>query len=230
MQLATSFVKSLAFPLNDHEVEEEGRLLAQVTLEIETVEEEKATAVRGFGERLKKLRQRQTEHAHARSSRMKERPVLCSERAEMRRGEVETFRHDTGIVVDSRAMTPDEVEEARQGGLFSDHGSRGPRIAEGKGGLDLAAPAAPAATASEPAPDPDGGEITNPDGVLDGTEGKPKKGKRGKKNADIAPPTPTETLGVAAIVTPAPISGVEVATAEGDVDEDDLEPEGDDGG
>lgn len=235
MQLATSFTKDLVYPLSPGEIEERKTVLARVVEEIAEVDAEKGKVVKSFGDRLKALRERSLDLAHTINQGEEKRPVLCSERAEMRNFQVLTYRHDSGSIVDTRAMTPDEVEEARQGGLFADNG--GVRVASIKPGLNLATP--PAASnddaTSPPAADAaaDGdvdGAITNPSGLLDGTQAKKAKRTRKNKNAEIAPPTPTDTVGVAAIVRD-PEPEDEDLGHDGDIDDDAAEPgDEDDGG
>ena len=117
MDIQQGFTKDLPAKLTPEEIENRSRQLARQIETIAEVEEEKAKNARQFGEKLKGMRLLAMTLAHAVSSGEEARPVLCSERADYRRFTIETYRHDTSEVVESKAMTADQVEEARQGHL-----------------------------------------------------------------------------------------------------------------
>lgn len=204
MQLATSFTKDLDYTLTPDEIRASKDRVVSLLVDLEDAEEEKARVTRQHAEKVKGLKRTLREETRRADTGKGRRQVLCSERAQTRTFTIETYRHDTGQVIDSRAMNADEVEEARQTGLFD---GGGVRVADApKGGLDLAMPAPPESGAApivgSDAPDVDGAEITNPEGLLNGKEAKKGgKGKRKGKGMKIAPATPTETVGLAAIVT-----------------------------
>lgn len=220
MELATSFTKDLPAKLTPEEVTTRSDTLARTIEEIADVETEKGKVSRQFAEKLKGLKLRSVTLAHAVSNHEENRPVLCSERADMRRFQVETYRHDTSEIVDTRAMTQDEVEEARQTNLFGGVRVNSDAKPKAKGGLDLTSPSGDA----EPSPVPSesvaetGATITDPAGVLGGdfVDGKPKRGrKNGLRVVDSA----------STKATPEGPTAEEVALA--NLDADDL-AEGDD--
>lgn len=147
MEIETGFTKDLPAKLTPEEIENRARQLARQIESIAETEEEKSKIARQFGEKLKGMRLQAMTLAHAVSSGEEARPVLCSERADMRRFCVETYRHDTSEVVETRAMNAEEVEEARQGHLAfvrvaSDYSKDKIEKETGKrpGGLDLDSP------------------------------------------------------------------------------------------
>lgn len=117
MDIQQGFTKDLPAKLTPEEIENRSRQLARQIESIADVEEEKSKIARQFGEKLKGMRLLAMTLAHAVSSGEESRPVLCSERADYRRFCIETYRHDTSEVVETRAMEADEAEEARQGHL-----------------------------------------------------------------------------------------------------------------
>lgn len=184
MQLATSFTKELAVALQPDEIQDRARMLARTIEEIADVEQEAKKIASQFGTKLKGLRQSATALAHTVSSGEEKRPALCSERADMRRFAIDTYRHDNGEVVETRVMTQDEVEEARQTNLFG--GVRVATDAKPKSNLDVEAPAANDAAPPEAPADGETAEadanddtaITDPDAVIAGK--KPKRVKKPK--------------------------------------------------
>lgn len=208
MQLETGFTKSLEAPLSDDEVKDRAHVLATTIGEIAETETEQKKVQSQFSQKLKKLRLRATELARIVETHREDRPVLCSERAQIRTFTIETFRHDTGQVVDTRAMDEEEIEGSRQTGLYDALGGGGVRVGDEpkKGSLDLGSPADPndekheapkgEAKAEEQSPAIAEAEITNPGGLLDGKEAaaaakraKPRgmrliKGEKNKPGAD----------------------------------------------
>lgn len=193
MQLATSFVKDLPAKLNEEERQARSDALARLVEEIADVETEAKKIASQYGQKLKGMRQNMTALAHAVTQGEERRPVLCSERADMRRFTVETYRHDDGAVVDTRAMTQDEVEEASQANLFPS--GTGIRVAteEKKKGLDLVSPTLESVEAKgeelrkgleelhEDLTSGNAPTIENPGAVLDGSAATPEKPKRTRR-------------------------------------------------
>lgn len=147
MQLETGFTKELPAPLTPEEVENRSTQLARLLESIADTETEAKKIARQYSEKLKGMRLQAMTLAHAVSRREESRPVLCSERADYRRFTIETYRHDTGAVVESRAMEQDELEEARQGHLFvrvadrdNEERKKSTAANDGGKGLDLEAP------------------------------------------------------------------------------------------
>ena len=111
--------RQLEVKLSEDEVASKALQLARTLEEISDIEKQAKESARKFGEQLKTRRSSVELLARAVTSRKERRPVVVSERADERRFCVEIVRHDTMEVIDSRPMSTDEMEEARQGSLFA---------------------------------------------------------------------------------------------------------------
>ena len=183
MELKTAFTKDFDHDLTDEEIRVRSDALAALIEEIDEVDAERKEATSKFTRRLKEMRARASSLAHAVATKTEQRPVLCSERVQLRNFAIETYRHDTGKVVDIRSMNEEQIEESRQTGLFAGLGgqSGGPRVATEESGakLPLSTPPPEEADAIDPPtrtvdtpeaePSPEAA-ITNPGGLLDGRE------------------------------------------------------------
>lgn len=180
--------RELDVHLTDEEVQEKSEQLARVVAEISDLEEEKAKAVRGFSVQLKEKKRRLSELARNVTKREEMRPVLCYQRPDLRRFVIEIFRADNKQVIDSRAMTKEELEEARQGQLFDGNTHVPIRVSTDPApakGLPLDQPPAAEASADDEDVKPEA-VITDPEDIING--------KRGKKvAAEAKPPTMKKT-------------------------------------
>jgi hypothetical protein len=112
--------KMLPCHLDDDAVQERGRLLAVCVQEISDLEEEKKAKVKEYADQIKAKEERKAELAESVVTRTERRPVPISEVQDNRLFKIDTIRHDTMAIIDSRAMTADEAEQARQPALFDD--------------------------------------------------------------------------------------------------------------
>lgn len=257
MQLETGYTKDLDISLSDEEVADRGERLARAVAERKTVEEEKAKATRAFAERLKAIDLRVLQLTNAVNDRKEARPVLVSDRADLRRLLIETYRHDTGAVIDSRPMTQDELEEARQMNIFGP--GVGVRVAteqrpplavvapppaetaageDTDGGPTVSEAEGEAETASDAAAGDDETAVTDPEGLLNGKAAKPKRKRARKADAkgdgmklasaeDIARTLDADEAEDAESGEGAPAADGESGEPEAEIDEDDLEPASD---
>jgi hypothetical protein len=102
----------LACKLHDYEVIERSRTMAERSKELASLEEQKATAMRAYGESIKKLKGELASLSDIISSGEEKRTVKCIE--EYRDGQMVLVRTDTYEEVEGRRATDDE----RQANLF----------------------------------------------------------------------------------------------------------------
>ncbi len=215
--------RDLDVKLTPDEVQAKSEELARVVDEIVTIEEEKAKVVRTFSVTLKDKKRRLRELARNVTKQEEMRPVMVFHRPDLRRFVIESYRGDNSEVVGSRAMTKQELEEARQSQLFDDRGTHVPtRVATAASSLPLSSPpqetvvpaievngaVAVGAVGAEPS---DGTEITAPDDLLNGKQA--KKAAKAEKAAtkkrrggltigteEMPPATPGAIVGAATII------------------------------
>lgn len=116
-----TITRDLAVKLSDEEVDQKSQELARCVGDIEAVTEEAKDSAKEFKRRLDEKKKSLHDLAKAVSNREERRSVLCSERPNARLFRVETVRHDTMEIIETRAMKGEELDEARQGSLFERH-------------------------------------------------------------------------------------------------------------
>lgn len=167
--------KKLQVALSAEERELKTKELARTIEQIPVLELEAKEIAKKWSDRLKAEKARALDLAGCVSTGKETREIPVTERVDPRRFVVETIRHDTMEVISERALTQDEMEELRQGDLFTQH-------AEGTADATDRAPA----NDTPPAPNAD---------VLDdmAAKGHGKGGKKGKGvEAHPEHPEPTE--------------------------------------
>lgn len=157
--------KKLAVKLSDEEVATKSFQLANVYREVLETEARAKEAAKGFADKVKKAKERLRELAANVTTRTEERDVVCSERLDARRFVVETIRHDTGEVIEVRALNEDETEGLRQTHLF------GPTVIDAPPNTpttgepppeDVSAATGPGEGDDDEEPEPNGTDITQP--------------------------------------------------------------------
>jgi hypothetical protein len=106
--------RSLPCTLSERELAERRDKLAGLVGEIVKVEAEKKIATSTFAERLKELGGAAREAAKQIRDRSEYRQVEVSERHDPVRFCVDTYREDTGELVETRPMTDGEIANAKQ--------------------------------------------------------------------------------------------------------------------
>lgn len=94
--------------LTPEEQRERGELLANISNEIDTLEDEAKRVAGEFKTRILETRSRYSIVKSAVLTRREEREVICTEHLNTKRGEVYTVRDDLGTIVDARVMTDRE--------------------------------------------------------------------------------------------------------------------------
>lgn len=112
--------RMLPVRLSEEEVHQRSRTLARMTIERDEIEEEKKASAKVFTDRLKEYDSQIHDLADAVNTSKEKRLVGIQEQHDKRRFCVDTVRIDTMETIDTRAMTADEVDEARQPALFED--------------------------------------------------------------------------------------------------------------
>lgn len=106
------YTKRLPVECNDAEKAKLANELSKVTLELEVIENEKAEELRAFRERSSGLKDRQRELARCVKDTTKMQDVRCEERFDVGTNTIRVVRLDTLEVVEERAATADDRQEA----------------------------------------------------------------------------------------------------------------------
>ena len=101
-------VETLRVQLTPDERIQRGTALAKLNLELVQLEEQKAEAVRSWAEKIKAKKIEGGRLAHDVDTGTEERPIKCDERPRFGELVVEVVRRDTGEVVRTRPMLPEE--------------------------------------------------------------------------------------------------------------------------
>jgi hypothetical protein len=113
-------VRQLPFQLTPEDIDTRARLLARKLADRNEKEAEKSAAAKRAGEEIKALDLEIDKLTDAVNTGKERRPIPVSEQSDNRRFCVETIRHDTMAVIETRAMTTDEVAKATQPTLFDE--------------------------------------------------------------------------------------------------------------
>lgn len=89
--------------------------LSAVCVERNKWEAERKKMAGVFNERIKSCKVRQSDLSEATSSGLRQVMVDCDERVNLEQGVMETYRIDTGEVLESRPLEPDELGEVAKG-------------------------------------------------------------------------------------------------------------------
>jgi hypothetical protein len=113
-------VRQLQCALTPEEIDIKGRLLARKISEREAADEERKSAAKRAGDAIKVADEEIAKLAEAVNTGKEKRPIVVSDRHDNRRFCVETIRHDTLAVIETRAMNREEAEKAQQPTLFDE--------------------------------------------------------------------------------------------------------------
>ena len=103
--------------LTDAELLERGQEVAKLLSEIALVEEEKKAANSGFKARVEELEGQCRDFDTQIRNEAEQREVSVSRSIDDVRGVEEVYRDDTGEVIGTRALSPSEIAERKQGKL-----------------------------------------------------------------------------------------------------------------
>lgn len=116
--------KELPVKLAPEDVAARAQSLANRIEGVAKLKLEAAETAKGYKDRIKDEETAIAELANVVAHKREKRAVLCTINYDTRRHSVDTVRTDTGEIVDSRAMTAEEIEDANQGKLFGDRDDR----------------------------------------------------------------------------------------------------------
>jgi hypothetical protein len=106
--------ETLRCELSEAELAQRSQDSARLVQQIDQLHEQKRAASADFREQIKAKQGELRDLAREIRERSADRDVLCESRRDVRHGVMETFRLDTGELIRSRPLTPEE----RQGRLF----------------------------------------------------------------------------------------------------------------
>jgi hypothetical protein len=183
-------VRMLPCQLTQEEIDTRGRLLARKVADLVELEDEKRAKVKEFTDQIKGIDEEIGKLSEAVNTGKERRPIPVSDKHDNRRFCVDTIRHDDLSVVESRAMTSEEVEKARNPTLFDERATAHSRDDEPAHAADTIAPpepatpdpactcgsttpgihddACPAVGGQQPPDPPPGTEVTDPASLLEG--------------------------------------------------------------
>ncbi len=104
------FPKELPVKLTPVELSAHQKRLADLCVEIESVEAEKKVATAAYGQKLKELRRERSKEAGIAKTGIEEREVLCVDEEDIGKMEIKTVRTDTGEVVGVRPLGGDDLQ------------------------------------------------------------------------------------------------------------------------
>jgi hypothetical protein len=113
-------VRMLPCQLTQDEIDTRGRLLARKVADLVDLEEDKKAKAKEFTDQIKGIEEEIVKLSEAVNTGKEKRPIPVSDHDDIRRFCIETIRHDTMDVVESRAMTSEEAEKARNPTLFDE--------------------------------------------------------------------------------------------------------------
>jgi hypothetical protein len=112
MSKPQTYVRTLPCHLTDDELLQRADQLSRKLAEVEQLQEQKAASASDFKARIEKADEEVSSLARMVRTKEQERPVECLSRKDFARNMVVETRADTGEVVDERAMSPEERQEA----------------------------------------------------------------------------------------------------------------------
>lgn len=107
-------IEKLSCDLSREEIEQRSQTLAETIKQHAAAEEEKRELTKELKEKIDDLQTQIDELAGSIREKKEKRPVEVIERSDHKRAVVETVRTDTKAVIWSRAMTVEELADARQ--------------------------------------------------------------------------------------------------------------------
>lgn len=114
----TEMTKTLPVRLTEEEIALRSRMLAGAVKDREAVKLEAKASATEFKERLAEIESKITDAAEAVHTGKEHRLVVVYERIDARRFQIDIIRTDSGDIVESRAMTKEEIDDASQTKMF----------------------------------------------------------------------------------------------------------------
>lgn len=170
-------VRQLLCVLSPEEVDRAGRLLARKIADRTLKVEERKEKAKAMADEISEIDAEIERLSEAVNTGKERRPIPVSERKDNRRFCVETIRHDTLDVIETRAMSTEEAEQARQPSLFDERATAQSRddVPPPEAALGTTEPPANDASPTEPAPPeaidvppPEAAIVTDPGALLSG--------------------------------------------------------------
>ncbi|MBW3637025.1 MAG: hypothetical protein KY445_11290 [Armatimonadetes bacterium] len=102
--------RRLYVPLTNDELLDRGQKLARAKVDLDNIESEKKSAADGFKLKIEDKKGEITDLARAINTKQELRPVEVEDRKNYGTAQMETYRLDTQKVIDTRPLTPNEMQ------------------------------------------------------------------------------------------------------------------------